>query len=109
MMVSQVGEGYNQDAERPGDKRRLPAKTGDASLDFQEGFLHGVFGIRLRTEKIARQILHARSLPLIEALVALHVSAEAGRRHGALPAQFFSPPNAVLFPCKRFNAPEDIT
>src|SRR5258705_6127591 len=105
MMVSQVGEGYNQDAERPGDKRRLPAKTGDASLDFQEGFLHGVFGIRLRTKKIARQILHARSLPLIESLVAWQVAAEAGRCHGRVLGKFFTDPNGFRFPFERFHSP----
>jgi len=35
--AAQIVAGVDQDAKRPGDKRRLPAKTGDASLDFQEG------------------------------------------------------------------------
>src|SRR5882762_2071205 len=103
--AAQIVAGVDQDTERPGDKRRLPAKTRDASLDFQEGFLHGVFGIRLRTEKIARQILHARSLPPIEALVALQVSAEAGRRHGRVLGKFFSDPNGFRFPFERFHSP----
>ena len=79
--AAQIVASVDQDAKRPGDKGRLPAKTGDASLNFQEGFLYGVFGIGLRAEKIAREISHARALPLVETLVALQVSAEAGRRH----------------------------
>jgi hypothetical protein len=37
--AAQIVAGIDQDAKRPGDKGRLPAKTGNASLDFQEGFL----------------------------------------------------------------------
>src|SRR6267142_5937856 len=35
----------HQNAKGPGNEARLPAKTRDAALHFQESFLHGVFGI----------------------------------------------------------------
>ena len=100
-----TSEELSQDAERPGDEGRLSAKPRDAALNFQEGFLHGVFGIGRRAEKIAREIFHARALPLVETFVALQVSAEAGRRHGRVLGKFFADSNGSRFPFERLHSP----
>src|SRR5882757_10289526 len=64
----------HQDAEGPGNEARLPAKTGDAALHLQKGFLYGVFGICRAAQNVARKILHARPMEGIQALVGTQVA-----------------------------------
>src|SRR6266852_8391863 len=59
----------HQNAEGPGNKSRLAAKTGDAALHLQKRFLDRVFGVGGAAENIAREVLHARAVQRIEALV----------------------------------------
>jgi hypothetical protein len=73
----EVMAGIHQDPECPGDKRGLPAKARDLPLHFQEGVLHGIFRVGLRTKEMAGQVLHPRSLELVQALVSAHISGQA--------------------------------
>src|SRR6266436_8696440 len=64
-----VVAGVNQDPVSPGDKTRLAAKAGDAALHLQKRLLHGVVGVGGTAKNIAGQVLHARSVHPVEALV----------------------------------------
>src|SRR5713226_8724925 len=73
-----VVAGVNQDPVSPGDETRLATKAGDASLHFQEGFLHGIFGVYGVTKNIPCQVFHARAMHHIETLVGTQIAAPAG-------------------------------
>src|SRR6266853_6954800 len=72
--TARVIAGVHQDAEGPGNETRLSAKAGDTALHFQEGFLHGIFGICSAAQNVARKILHARTMQGIQALVRAQVA-----------------------------------
>src|ERR1700741_2509560 len=76
----QVVAGIYQNSEHPGDERRLSSVARDAPLHLQKGFLDGVFGFARHSQKIPRQVPHARALQLIKSLVGAHVSGEAACR-----------------------------
>src|SRR5882757_10514622 len=67
--TARVIAGVHQDAKGPGNEARLPAKTGNAALHFQESLLYGVFGICRAAQNVACKILHARPMQRVEALV----------------------------------------
>src|SRR3974390_2486295 len=69
-----VVAGVDEDSKRPGDKRRLSAKAGNAALNFQERILAGVFPIALRAEQIPAQVPHSRALALIEPFIGGHIA-----------------------------------
>src|SRR5260370_42516329 len=66
-----VVAGVNQDPVSPGDETRLAAKAGDAALHLQERLLHRIVGVGRIAKNIAGQVLHARSVHPVEALVSV--------------------------------------
>src|SRR2546423_11852145 len=74
-----VVTGVDQDAVGPSDETGLAAKAGDAALHFQEGLLHGVFGVAGVAEDIARQVLHARAMQGVETVVGAQIAGSARR------------------------------
>src|SRR5215469_7280487 len=71
----------DQDPVRPGHKTRLPAKTCNASLHFQECFLHGVFRVRGATQHVPRKVFHPRAVQRVQPLIRAQVSRPARRGH----------------------------
>src|SRR5260370_3337648 len=64
-----VVAGIDQDPVSPGDETRLGAKAGDAALHLQERLLHRILSVGGIAKNIAGQVLHARSVHPVEALV----------------------------------------
>src|SRR5205814_4801912 len=71
--------GIDQDAVDPSDETRMAAKAGDAALHFQEGLLHGVFGVAGVAKDISRQVLHARAMQGVETVVGAQIAGSARR------------------------------
>src|SRR5271165_5844214 len=76
---SHVVASIHQYAKRPGNERRLPAKTINPPLHFQKCFLHRVFRITRRRQQIARQVFHPRALLPVQLLVRVQVAPLARR------------------------------
>src|SRR6266478_3745369 len=74
-----VVTGVDQDAVSPSDETGLAAKAGDAALHFQEGLLHGVFGVAWVAKDISRQVLHARAMQGVETVVGAQIAGSARR------------------------------
>src|SRR5258708_13860595 len=69
--ASRVVAGIDQDPVSPGDETRLGAKAGDAALHLQERLLHRILSVGGIAKNIAGQVLHARSVHPVEALVSV--------------------------------------
>src|SRR5260370_6065573 len=72
-----VVAGVNQDPVRPRYEARLAPKAGNAPLHLQEGLLYGILGVNGIAKDIPRQVLHARAMHGVEALVSAQVSGPA--------------------------------
>src|SRR5260370_23623607 len=72
-----VVAGVNQDPVRPRYEARLAPKAGNATRHLQERLLYGSRGVNGIAKDIPRQVLHARAMHGVEALVSAQVSGPA--------------------------------
>jgi hypothetical protein len=64
----------DQNPKHPSRNFGVAFKASDRSIDFQERFLHRVFGIILAPEHVKRQAFHARGVELIQPLKRMKLS-----------------------------------